>query len=181
MDIWPWLYFSGGSTKLWAWTVIHTSQTLQCVWRGLVFQIVGRSHRWFLCLRMLGKGIQQNNYRSVILLSVVSKVFEKLGNNRLVDHLENMAFCLISIVVLDALDQMQIFWWLYDRIAGTFNRSGATRAVAFDISKTFDKVCYAGLLNKFKPYGISGQIFGLNSSFLSNRRLWVVLDGKSPQ
>ena len=58
---------------------------------------------------MLGKGIQQNNYRSVILLSVVSKVFEKLGNNRLVDHLENMVFCLISIVVLDALDQMQIF------------------------------------------------------------------------
>ena len=30
-------------------------------------------------------------------------------------------------------------------------------------------------------YGISGQIFGLISSFLSNRRLWVVLDGKSSQ
>ena len=57
---------------------------------------------------MLGKGIKQNNYRSVILLSVVSKVFEKLGNNRLVDHLENMV-CLISSVVLDVLDQMQIF------------------------------------------------------------------------
>ena len=29
--------------------------------------------------------------------------------------------------------------------------------------------------------GISGQIFGLTSSFLSNRRLKVVLDGKSSQ
>ena len=28
---------------------------------------------------------------------------------------------------------------------------------------------------------MSGQIFGLISSFLSNRRLWVVLDGKSSQ
>ena len=42
-------------------------------------------------------------------------------------------------------------------------------------------VWHAGLLHKPKPYGISGQIFGLISSFLSNRRLRVVLDGKSSQ
>ena len=34
---------------------------------------------------------------------------------------------------------------------------------------------------KLKSYGISGQIFGLISSFLSNRWLQVVLDGKSSQ
>ena len=39
----------------------------------------------------------------------------------------------------------------------------------------------AGLLHKLKSYGISGQIFGLISSFLSNRRLGVVLDGRSSQ
>ena len=38
-----------------------------------------------------------------------------------------------------------------------------------------------GLLHKFKSYGISGQIFGLIFSFLSNRWLQVVLDGKSSQ
>ena len=38
-----------------------------------------------------------------------------------------------------------------------------------------------GLPHKLKSYGISGQIFGLISSFLSNMRLWVVLDGKSSQ
>ena len=32
-----------------------------------------------------------------------------------------------------------------------------------------------------KSYGISGQIFGLISSFLSNRQFQVVLDGKSSQ
>ena len=47
-----------------------------------------------------------------------------------------------------------------DRIAKAYNRSGATRALAF---------------------GISGQIFGHISSFLSNRWLRVVLDGKSSQ
>ena len=58
-----------------------------------------------------------------------------------------------------------------DRIAKVFNRSGATRAVAIDISKAFDRVSHAGLLHKLKSYGISGQVFGLISSLLSNRRL----------
>ena len=62
-----------------------------------------------------------------------------------------------------------------------FNRSGATRAVAPDISKAFERVWHAGLLHKLNSYGISSQIFSLNSSFLSNRRLGVVLDGKSSQ
>ena len=63
----------------------------------------------------------------------------------------------------------------------TFTRSGATRAVALDISKVFDRVWHAGLLHKLKSYGISGQIFGLISFFLSNRRLGLALDGKSLQ
>ena len=68
-----------------------------------------------------------------------------------------------------------------DRIARAFNRSGTTRAVALDIFKAFDRVWHAGLLHKLKSYGISSQIFGLISSFLSNRRLQVVLDKKSAQ
>ena len=51
--------------------------------------------------------------------------------------------------------------------------------MALDRSKAFDRVLHAGLLHKLKSYGISGQIFGLISSFLSNRWLQVVLDGKS--
>ena len=61
------------------------------------------------------------------------------------------------------------------------NRFGATQSVELDISKAFERVWCAGLLHKLKSYGMSGQIFGLISSFLSNRRLQVVLDGKSSQ
>ena len=53
--------------------------------------------------------------------------------------------------------------------------------MTLDIFKAFGKVCQAGLLHKLKSYGISGQIFDLISSFLSNRQLQVVLDGKSSQ
>ena len=53
--------------------------------------------------------------------------------------------------------------------------------MALEISKDFDRVWHACLPHKLKSYGISGQIFGLISSFVSNRRLRVVLDGKSSQ
>ena len=70
---------------------------------------------------------------------------------------------------------------VFDRIARVFNKSGATPAVALDMSKAFDKVWHAGLVHKLKSCAISGQIFCLISSFLSNRQLWVVLGGKYSQ
>ena len=73
-------------------------------------------------------------------------------------------------MVLSLLDQLQIFSVVSDRIAMAFNRFGATQAVALDISEAFDRLWYAGLIHKLQSYGISGQIFGLISSFLSNRR-----------
>ena len=45
----------------------------------------------------------------------------------------------------------------------------------------FDSVWHAGFLHKLKSYGISGQMLGLISSFLTSRQLQVVLDGKSSQ
>ena len=55
-----------------------------------------------------GERSTAKNYRPVSLLSVVSKVFEKLVNNRIVDHLEKCGLFLISSMVL-GLDQLQIF------------------------------------------------------------------------
>ena len=66
-------------------------------------------------------------------------------------------------------------------LLGLLSRSGATQAVAHDISNVLDRVSHNGLLHRLKSYGILGQIFGLISSFLSNRQLRVVLDGKSSQ
>ena len=70
---------------------------------------------------------------------------------------------------------------VYDRVTRGFNGSGATQAVALGISKPFDRVLLVGLLHKLKSYGISSEVFGHISSFLSNRWLWVALDGKSSQ
>ena len=110
------------------------------------------------------------NYRPVSLLSVVSKVFEKLINNRIVDHLEKCGlFSDFQYGFRSSQSTADLLTVVSDRIAMAFNRSGATQAVALDISKAFDRVWNAGLLHKLKSYGISGQIFSLISSFLCNR------------
>ena len=122
------------------------------------------------------------NYSPVSLLSVVSKVFEKLVNNRIVDHLEKCGlFSDFQSGFRSSLSTADLLTVVSDRIGRAFNRSGATGAVALDISKAFDRIWHAGLLHKLTSYGISGQIFGIISSVLSNRRLRVVLDGKSSQ
>ena len=130
----------------------------------------------------VGERSTAKNYRPVSLLSVVSKVLEKLVNHRIVDHLEKCGlFCDFQYDFRSSRSTADFLTVVSDRIARAFNRSGATRAVALDISKAFDRVWHAGILHKLKSYGISGQIFGLISFFLSNRRLRVVLDGKSSQ
>ena len=107
---------------------------------------------------------------------MVSKVFEKLVNNRIVEHLEKLVFFLIFSMVLGLLlrSTADLLTVVSDRLAITFNRSRATRAVALDIFKAFYRVWHAVLLHKLKSYGIPGQIFGLISSFFSNKWLRVV-------
>ena len=119
----------------------------------------------------------------VSLLSVVSNVFEKLVNNRIVDHLEKCS--LFSDFQYgfrsSRWSTTDLLTVVFNRIARVFNRSGSTRAVALDISKAFNRIWHAGLLHKLRSYVISGHIFHLLSSFLSNRQLWVVLNMKSSQ
>ena len=130
----------------------------------------------------VGERSPAKNFHPASLLSVISEVFEKLVNNRISDHLEKCGlFSDFQYGFRSSRSTADLLTVVSDRIARAFNRSGTTRAVALDISKAFDRVWHDGLLHKLKSYGISGQIFGLISSFLSNRQLWVVLDGKSSQ
>ena len=130
----------------------------------------------------VGERSTAKNDCPISLLSVVIKVFEKLVNNRIVDHLEKCGlFSDFQYGFRSSLSIANLLTVVSDRIARAFNRSVANRALALDISKAFDRVWHAGLLHKLKSDGISGEIFDLISSFLSNRRLRMVLDGKSSQ
>ena len=81
------------------------------------------------------------NYHPVSLLSVVSKVFEKLVSNNIVDHLEKCGlFSNFQYGCRRSQSTADLLTVLSDRIARAFNRSGATRAVPLDISEAFNRV-----------------------------------------
>ena len=87
---------------------------------------------------------------------MVSKVIEKLLNNRIVDHLEKCdLFSGFQYGFRSSGSTADLLTVAYDRIARAFNRSGATRTVALDISKAFDSV-WSGLLHKPNSDQISG-------------------------
>ena len=107
---------SGGSKELRVWTFLHTS--------------------WLVCVfKNVRERSTAKNYCPVSLLSVVCKVFEKLVNNRIVDHLEKCGlFSDFQYGFRSSRSTADLLTVVSDRIARAFNRSGATRAVALDIS-----------------------------------------------
>ena len=61
-----------------------------------------------LVFKNVGERSTSINYHPVSLLSVVSKVLEKLANNKIFDHLEKCDFFVIPSMVLGLLNQLQI-------------------------------------------------------------------------
>ena len=104
----------------------------------------------------VGERSTAKNYRPVSFLSAFSKVFKKLVNNEIVDHLEKCGlFSNFQYGFKSCRSTADLLTVASDRTARVFNSSGATRVVALHISKTFDRIWHAGLLHKLKSCGIS--------------------------
>ena len=99
----------------------------------------------------VGEMSTAKNYHPASLLSMVSEVFGKLVNNRIVDHLDKCGlFSDFQYSFRSSQSTADLLTVASDRIARAFNRSGATRAVALDISKAFGRVWHADFLHKLK-------------------------------
>ena len=81
----------------------------------------------------VGKRSNAKNYCPVSLLSVVSNVFEKLGNNRIADHLEKCGlFSDFQYDFMSSKSTADLLTVVSKRIPRAFNKPGATRAVALE-------------------------------------------------
>ena len=90
---------------------------------------------------MLEKGLQLKTTALLVFFFVVSKVFEKLVNNKIVDHLEKCGLLSdFQYGFRSSRSTAGLLTVVSDRIARDFSKSGATPAVALDISKAFDIV-----------------------------------------
>ena len=125
---------------------------------------------------------EAKNYRPVSLLSIVSKVMEKIVNTSIMNYLEKgnllSAHQFGFRTGLGAADLLTILnrEWLT-----CLNSGGAVRVLAVDIAGAFDKVSHAGVLHKLSAYGITGNLHNWLTTYLQNRRLQVVVGGAHSQ
>ena len=86
----------------------------------------------------VGERSTAKNSHPVSLLSVVSKVFEKLVNNMIVDHLEKCRlFSDFQYGFRSSRSTADLLTVVSDRTARVINRFGATSSVILDVSKVF--------------------------------------------
>lgn len=111
------------------------------------------------------------NYRPIVLISNIAKIFEKIIYNRLYKFLDKNDFFaknqfgfLKGKNTSDALEQLTNF--VYSNV--NFNKK--VTATFIDLKKAFDTVNYKILLNKIERAGIRGIPFKLIHSYLYERK-----------
>ena len=130
------------------------------------------------------KGDKQviNNYRSVSLLPICGKIFERLIFNNIYNFLDEQdvlnpnqsGFRPNDSCVYQLLSITHEIFSSFD-----CNSSLEVPAVFLDISEAFDKVWHEGLIYKICLMGISGNLLKLIKSFLDDRYQRVVLNGQT--
>ena len=118
-----------------------------------------------------------SNYRPVMLPSHVSKIFERIVAERLVDHLEAEEYLSPNQHGFrkgrSCSSQLAQHHWSVLRI---LERGGEADVVYLDFSKAFDKVDLGLLLIKLKGMGIKGELLRWVLNFLSDRMQKVVVE-----
>ncbi|XP_064390046.1 uncharacterized protein LOC135337956 [Halichondria panicea] len=121
-----------------------------------------------------------SNYRPISLLSLLSKVLERIVLNKVVEYLtsNNLLSTLQFGFRRGSSTQEAILHATHDWHRSLDNGSSVA-AVFFDLSKAFDRVPHQGLLKTLWSAGISGSLHKWFTSYLTNRKQKVVLDGHS--
>ena len=126
-----------------------------------------------------GERSQPGNYRPISLLPIISKIFESVIKSVIVNHLESQN--LLSdkqYGFRSSRSTADLLTVITEKIYRALDNCGEARVVALDISKAFDRVWHAGLLQKLASHGISGNILKIIKSFLQDRAMTVSLDGE---
>ena len=122
------------------------------------------------------------NYRPISLLSVVSKILEKVIADEINEHLEEHN--LLSIKQFgfrSSRSTADLLLLLTKEWQDTLDVGLDTLVIALDIAGAFDRVWHRGLLEKLRIRGIHGNLLHLIENYLKDRTLRVVVGGHTSQ
>lgn len=130
-----------------------------------------------IALHKKGDPLTIDNYRPISLLSSVSKILERTVYNRIIDFCtKHEILCAeqhgfrkgrsTQTGILSFLSELYI----------NLDKNKKCFGVFMDLSKAFDLVNHALLLEKLRKYGLRGKLGGWLESYLSNRQQIVEID-----
>ena len=114
------------------------------------------------------------NYRPISLLSVFSKIYEKIMHNRVLDFLnENNLLFEMQYGFRPGRSCEHALLQAQNHIIDTLNKKQVALLLLIDFSKAFDIVEHPVLLYKLNHLGIRGIALKWFESYLSNRKQFV--------
>ena len=120
----------------------------------------------------------KSNYRPISLLPICSKLFEKVSyDNMYTFFRENDLISKNQSGFIPGDSTINQLLAITTEIVNAFENVDETRAVFLDISEAFDKVWHEGLIFKLTQNGINNKLLDLITSFLSDRKQRVALNG----
>ena len=118
-----------------------------------------------------------NNYRPISLLPVISKIVEKCMYKQLYHYFQqNNMFCANQYGFRTGHCTEYAALEIIDRVTTQLDIKDIPLNIFLDLSKAFDSLDHAILLNKLKYYGVIGTPLQLIKSYLTDRNQFVQID-----
>jgi hypothetical protein len=115
-----------------------------------------------------------SNYRPISLLSVFSKVLERLMYNRMIEFIELYDILYTHQFGFRKKHSTSLaLTVLSDRITKSFENNEVTLGVFLDFSKAFDTIDHTILFKKLDHYGIRGLALDFIKNYLQHRQQYV--------
>jgi hypothetical protein len=128
-----------------------------------------------------GDATNLTNYRPISVLSVFSKVLERILYNVIYNHLSlNNILYTNQYGFKKNTSTEHAILHITRSISESFENSQYTLGVFIDLSKAFDTIDHQILLKKIKYYGIKGNVLKLLQSYLCNRKQFVYSNEVNP-
>jgi len=122
------------------------------------------------------------NYRPVSVLSVLSKVMERLMYNRLIDYLNTHKILYRNQFGFRKGYSTQLaLILLVDKISQAIDKGEYCIGLFLDLSKAFDTIDHNILINKLYHYGIRGTSLEWFKSYLTDRKQYVTFNGENSE
>ena len=121
-----------------------------------------------------------SNYRPISLLSLPSKVLERIIHNHLLNYLlSNNILSPHQFGFRPGSSTQEALLYATNDWHRHMDHGLSVASVFFDLSKAFDRVPHSQLISTLANIGVSGSLLAWFRSYLSNRSQRVVLDGHS--